>query len=133
MRPLVRDNAYEDLRAGRFARARRQLERVLAVTPGDPIAHTHVGHMHRLLAQRAREAAERAEHVRRALAAYDTAVALDATAPQPPRELGFLHYQEGDTARARAAFERYLALAPDAPDAGRIREYLVELGRGGRP
>src|SRR5687767_4160561 len=31
MRSVVRDNAYEDIRAGRFAVARRQLDRVLAV------------------------------------------------------------------------------------------------------
>ena len=34
-----------------------------------------------------------------------------------------------DNGRAREAFEKYLALKPDAPDARRIRDYLVELGR----
>jgi hypothetical protein len=31
--------------------------------------------------------------------------------------------------QARAAFERYLALDGDAPDARRIREYLAILGQ----
>jgi regulator of sirC expression with transglutaminase-like and TPR domain len=43
--------------------------------------------------------------------------------------MGLLHYQLGDLAGARAAFERYLALAPGAPDAGRVAGYVRELSR----
>ena len=46
-----------------------------------------------------------------------------------PSPVGFLYYQQKDTDRAREAFRKYLALKPDAPDAKRIREYLVELER----
>ena len=31
--------------------------------------------------------------------------------------------------RAKEAFQKYLALKPDAPDAPRIKEYLVEIDR----
>ena len=48
---------------------------------------------------------------------------------EPYRQLGFLYYQQKDNVRARAAFERYLTLKPDASDAGRIKDYLVELAR----
>ncbi len=129
MRSVVRENAYEDIRAGRFPVAQRQLDRVLAITPRDPIAHTYYGDLHRLQAQRAREAARKDEHARLARASYEKAVELDATAPEPHRQLGFLYYQQKDTARAKAAFEKYLALKPNAPDAKRIKEYLVELDR----
>jgi predicted Zn-dependent protease len=129
MRSVVRENALEDIRAGRFPLAQRQLDRVLAITPKDPIAHTYYGDLHRLQAQRAREPAKKDEHVRLALASYEKAVELDATAPEPHRQLGFLYYQQKDTAKARAAFEKYLALKPGAPDAKRIKEYLVELDR----
>ncbi|PYM51115.1 MAG: hypothetical protein DME14_03735, partial [Candidatus Rokuibacteriota bacterium] len=54
---------------------------------------------------------------------------LDPAFPDPFRQLGFLYYQQKDTERAREAFRKYLALKPDAPDAKRIREYLVELER----
>jgi regulator of sirC expression with transglutaminase-like and TPR domain len=64
-----------------------------------------------------------------ALASYETAVDLDPTAPEPQRQLGFLYYQQKDTARARAAFQKYLALKPAASDARRIKAYLVELDR----
>ena len=42
---------------------------------------------------------------------------------------GFLYYQSKDTDKAKEAFRRYLALKADAPDARRIKEYLVELER----
>jgi len=129
MRSVVRENAYEDIRAGRFVVAARQLDRVLAITPNDAVAHTYYGDLHRLQAQRARESTTKDEHARLALASYERAVELDPSAPEPDRQLGFLYYQQKDNARARAAFERYLALKPGAPDATRIKEYLVELDR----
>ena len=48
---------------------------------------------------------------------------------EPHRQLAFLYYQQKDSVKAKAAFERYLALKPDASDAKRIKEYLVELDR----
>ncbi len=129
MRSVVRENAYEDIRAGRFAVARAQLDRVLAVTPGDPVAHLYYGDLHRLEAQRARDAVQQARAAGLALAAYEQAATLDPTLPEPHRELGFLYYQQKQNARAADAFRTYLALKPDAPDARRIKEYLAELGR----
>jgi predicted Zn-dependent protease len=129
MRSVVRENALEDIRAGRFPLAQRQLDRVLAITPKDPIAHTYYGDLHRLQAQRARETAKKDEYARLALASYEKAVELDATAPEPHRQLGFLYYQQKDSAKAKAAFEKYLALKPTAADAKRVKEYLVELDR----
>ena len=129
MRAVVRENALEDIRAGRFPVAQRQLDRVLALTPRDPIAHMYYGDLHRLQAQRARDIARKDEHARLALASYETAVDLDPTAPEPHRQLGFLYYQQKDTAKAKAAFEKYLALKPTGSDARRIKEYLVELDR----
>jgi predicted Zn-dependent protease len=129
LRTVVRENAYEDIRLGRFALAERQLERVLAVTPRDPVAHLYYGDLHRLRAQRARRLEDKQVELARARARYERAVELDPAYPDPWRQLGFLYYQEREWERARAALERYLALKPDAPDARRIREYLVELDR----
>jgi len=129
MRSVVRENAYEDIRAGRFTVARRQLDRVLAVTPRDPVAHLYYGDLHRLQSQRAREAADKTQSAALALAAYEKAAELDPGLPEPHRQLGFLYYQQKDNARARDAFRTYLALKPDAPDASRIKDYLVELDR----
>ena len=128
-RSVVRENAYEDIRAGRFALAQSQLDRVLAATPRDPVAHVYYGELHRLQSQRAVDAAQKAHLAALALAAYEKAAALDPALPEPHRQLGFLYYQQKQNAPARDAFRTYLALKPDAPDAKRIKEYLAELDR----
>src|SRR5213079_2760160 len=48
MRTVVRENAALDVRAGRFKLAQGQLERVLAITPKDPVAHLYFGDLYRL-------------------------------------------------------------------------------------
>ncbi len=129
MRAVVRENALMDIRAGRFALARKQLDRVLAITPRDPIAHLYYGDLHRLQSQRARSREEKTAEAQRALERYEQAAALDPSYPEPFRQLGLLYYQQKEPVRAREAFQKYLALKPDAPDARRIKEYLVELDR----
>jgi predicted Zn-dependent protease len=129
MRTVVRENALLDLRAGRFTLAQSQLDRVLAITPRDPIAHLYYGDLHRLQAQRARSAADKADAAQKALERYERSAALDPAFPDPFRQLGFLYYQQKDTEKAKTAFQKYLALKPDAPDAKRVKEYLVELDR----
>jgi predicted Zn-dependent protease len=126
---VVRENAWLDVRAGRFALARRQLDRVLAASPDDPVAHVYYGDLHRLGAQRPRPAEERAADMQRAREHYERAAVLDPAYAEPFRELGLLYYQANEPVKARAAFERNLALKPDAPDGRRIREYVVELTR----
>jgi tetratricopeptide (TPR) repeat protein len=43
------------------------------------------------------------------------------------RSLGLVHKRRQDRAAAIAAFEKYLGIAPEAPDAGMIKSYLGEL------
>jgi regulator of sirC expression with transglutaminase-like and TPR domain len=124
----VRDNAYEDVRAGRFALAAQQLDRVLAATPEDARAHVYYGDLHRLRAQHGRRTNVTAQ-LAKALASYERAIELDPGMAEPHRQLGLLYYQQKDTAKARAAFEKYVALRPDAPDAARIQAYIQELDR----
>jgi beta-barrel assembly-enhancing protease len=129
LRSVVRDNAYEDIRAGRFPLAQQQLDRVLAVTPQDPVAHLYYGDLHRLRAQRARAMDDEKDRTREALTSYERAIELDPALAEPHRQLGLLYYQRKDMTNARAAFEEYLALKPAAPDAARIKGYILELDR----
>jgi predicted Zn-dependent protease len=129
MRSPVRDNAALDARAGRFALARRQLDRALAADPNDAIAHLLYGDLLRLASQEGAGPA-RAEGARHAAERYRRASELDAGYAEPFRQLGLLYYQEGDVAGTRTAFERYLALKPTAADAPRVREYLAILATG---
>lgn len=63
----------------------------------------------------------------RAQSLYEEAVAL----PDPPaaafREHGMSLRAQGDRPGASAAFQRYLAMAPDAGDAAFVRQYLSEM------
>jgi len=129
MRPVTRENARLDIQAGRFALAAAQLDRVLARAPRDAIAQLYYGDLHRLQSQRSHDAAERADQEHKALERYERAAALDPSYADPFRQLGLLYVQQKDTARARAAFEKYLALKPGATDTQRIKEYLSDLGR----
>ena len=129
LRSVVRDNAYEDIRAGRFPLAQQQLDRVLAVTPQDPVAHLYYGDLHRLRAQRARSMNEEKAEAQEALASYERAIEIDPALAEPHRQLGLLYYQRKDIRSAKEAFERYLALKPAAPDAARIKGYVLQLDR----
>src|SRR5262245_1845523 len=128
-RTVGRENASEDIRMGRFSLAERQLERTLTATPRDPITYVYYGDLYRLRSQRAKSQDEKRADAGRALERYQRATELDATLPDAWRQLGLLYYQQQDKARAKAAFEKYLALAPDATDAKRIKEYQLELDR----
>ncbi len=127
--PVVRENADEDIRQGRFELARRQLDRVGAATPDDPRLHLQYGDLDRLAAQRAPSGAGRDAGRARARAAYERAIQVDPGLAEAHRQLGLLWHELGDDARARAELERYLALAPGAADAARIAEYVRELAR----
>ncbi len=129
LRTVVRDNALLELRAGRFNVAKAQLDRVLALTPRDPTAQLYYGDLYRLQAQRAKDPGDKQNLARLAIERYERSASLDPDFPDPFRQLGFLYYQQGQRDRAREAFQNYLALKPTAPDARRIREYLLELDR----
>ncbi len=128
-RTVVRENAALDIRAGRFGLAKAQLDRVLPLAPKDPTTHLYYGDLYRLQAQRARNPGDKPALVAQALEAYDRAASLDPTYPDPFRQMGFLYYQSKQPEKSKEAFRKYLALKPDAPDARRIKEYLVELER----
>jgi len=128
-RTVVRENAALDIRAGRFGLAKAQLDRVLPLAPKDPTTHLYYGDLYRLQAQRAKKPADKPALVDEALQAYERAAALDPTYPDPFRQMGFLYYQSKQTEKSKESFRKYLALKPDAQDARRIKEYLVELER----
>ena len=102
---------------------------MLAITPRDPIVQLYYGDLYRLQSQRSRDVADRADKAKKALERYERSAELDPTYPDPFRQLGFLYYQQKENVRARVAFEKYLALKPDAADASRIKEYLAEIDR----
>src|SRR5438093_7635380 len=129
MRTVVGKTALLCIRACRFKLAEAQLDRVAAITPKDPTLHLYYGDLYRLQSQRARAAADKDDFARKALEHYERSADLDPAFPDPFRQLGFRYSQQKASQPARGAFRKHLALKPDAPDAKRIREYLVELER----
>jgi len=123
------DDAADNARAGRFALARRRLDRVLSAAPDQARAHLVDGDWHRLRAQRSRSDDERRSELGRAQEAYERALALDPALAVVHRQLGLLYFQAHDMTRAQAELASYLARAGDAADAARVSEYARELAR----
>lgn len=109
------DNAKMDLQMGRANRARRTLERHLVVQPRHAEAIFLLGEAHR-----------RGNDLSAARRAFEHAASVDATLAAPHRELGLLLRAAGDQAGARAAFARYVELAPTAVDRGIVEAYIRE-------
>jgi len=62
-----------------------------------------------------------------ALADYRAAAALGGEPPETHRGMGMIYRGRNQAAEARASFQRYLELAPDAADFAMIKSYLEEL------
>jgi beta-barrel assembly-enhancing protease len=61
-----------------------------------------------------------------AMGDYLNALQSGGAPPETHRGLGFIHRSRSNAAEAKAAFQRYLEAAPQAPDAGLIKSYLEE-------
>lgn len=113
------DWLQEELRRGQFEESLELFNRKLKLRPQDPQLLYARGET---LRQRARD-----EDVAPALADLQTGAALEKAPPELFRSLGLLHRRRQDAAAANAAFEKYLALAPQAGDAGLIKSYFTEV------
>jgi tetratricopeptide (TPR) repeat protein len=132
MRPVVRDDARLNLEMGRLELAEAELDRARAAMPEDPEVHLLTGRLKLARADAAKEPAVQAALRDDAWTAFEEAVRLDPGRPAPHRELGLLAYRGGDHERACAELRRYVELAPEADDAARVRDYLLELDADGR-
>lgn len=70
---------------------------------------------------------DEADDANRALADLRAATASQAPPALAFRSLGLVHKQRNEPAAAAQAFRQYLALAPQAGDAGLVRSYIAEL------
>jgi regulator of sirC expression with transglutaminase-like and TPR domain len=62
-----------------------------------------------------------------AQAAFQRALAADPKAAEAVRGLAMVNMTQGKEQEAKALYERYLQLAPSAPDAARIRKVVQSL------
>ncbi len=127
IRVLVRDDAALNLDAGRYGTAEAEIKKVLDLTPNDPVAHYLYGQLYQKRALEAKDADEARRLSDQALARYEQAARLDDRYADPFKAIGILRFKAGDKQEALAAFRRYLAIRPDAPDARQVKDYILEL------
>ncbi len=121
--PVVLENARLELRSGRFAAARRSVQKYLRLHHSDARAHYLMGEIFRQ-----RDAGQDAS---RALTHYQKAINFDASYAEPHKAIGLIHYKKGQRKLARKYFESCLLLAPDTPDKAYIQGYIKQCVRDG--
>jgi len=116
---VVRANASAEMGKAQWKPARRDLDRILRLIE-DAESLT-------LRARVEGEVVQGRAGVESAALLLERAVAADSTYAQAHRDLGFAYAALGERERAKAAFERYLELEPEAKDAGEIQSKLRRL------
>lgn len=130
LRAVIRDDAELNLELGRLDRAGEELERALAMLPGDPRTHYLVGKLELARAEKAK-GEEQADLKAKAQEAFQEAVRLDPQAPEPHRELGLLAYRSGDLDFACKQLQTYVRLDPNGEQIRVVKDYILELRQDG--
>ena len=113
---IVLDNAWLDLKAGRFYSAERGAKRYLEKRPNEAKAYYLLGEIFR---QRGRDGDRK-----RAKVNYKKAISIDPNYADPYKGIGIIYYKEGENGLAKRFFETGLSLSPHAPDKTYIQGYL---------
>jgi beta-barrel assembly-enhancing protease len=119
---VLLDDAYLDLKAGRFKKARRSAEKYIAQRPDDARSYYLLGEIER---QEGGEA-----KVEKAMAYYQEAISINSSYPDPYRAVGVLYLKRADKRQAKYFFERYLSLSGQAADRAHVEEYLRQCKEG---
>ncbi len=117
--PLILDNAMIDLSMGRFSSAEDGIGRFLQSDPQNSRAHFCLGELYR---QRNDE-----EDREKAINEYNLSIAGDPSNPAPHKGVGLIYYKLGRYQEAKAEFEKYLSLFPNADDAAYIKQYIKAI------
>lgn len=102
-----------------LCRVRVVIERLLEQPEGHGVLRYYLGEVYRLRGEDG--------DLERAVEAYREALRHADAPPQTHRELGLALWRSGDTAAARAAFQRYLQADTKPEDAAMVHAYLAEL------
>jgi len=116
MSPVMLDNVTMDLSMGRFSSAQNGIERFLQLEPQNARAHYLMAELYR---QRNDEADRE-----KSIAEYKLSIAYDPSNPDPHKGIGLIFYKQARYPEAKAEFEKYLMLSPDADDAEYIQQYI---------
>jgi predicted Zn-dependent protease len=109
----------DEIKRGQYEESLVLFNRLLARDAADAEVLYARGEVHRLR--------DEGGDVARALEDLQRASAADKAPAETFRSLGLVHKTRGDARAATESFEKYLSLAPAAPDAGLVKSYLSEL------
>lgn len=113
------DWMQDEVKRGQYEESLVLFDRMLAKRPQDAQALYARGEVYRLRSG--------PDDIPKALADLNETIRLTDAPVQAHRSLGLLHKQRADASAATIAFEKYLSVAPDAPDATLIKTYLSGL------
>jgi beta-barrel assembly-enhancing protease len=116
---VAKENAAAAERKEKLDTAQRGLAASLERNPNDARAHHEMAKVLWLQGGQ-----QNAQPVMQHMAA---AIQLEPSAPEPWRDVGLLLAQMGDNARAVQAFQQYMTLAPNAPEAPKLREFITAV------
>jgi len=119
VRPFRANWLTNELRKRDFAASQVVLKHLFdtADQPGE--LHFYQGELYRM---RAKEGDQE-----KAIASYQKALSCEPYPPAALRCLGLLYWKTGNFGDAKASFNNYLVVDPDAPDYEMIKSYLKEL------
>ena len=126
--PLVREDARLNIYLGRYALAASELDRARAAMPKDWETRYVTGHLKFAQLDDAKDADTRQRLLAEATGEFREAARLDPSRPQPHRDLGLLLLSTPAQAEHKtgcAELRRYLKLAPQAGDNGKIRNVVA--------
>lgn len=117
--PLRAAWLQDEVRRGQYEESLVLFDRLLSLRADDAAVLLARADVRRLRAEKDDLALARAD--------LDRASTIADAPAEVFRALGLLHRQQADSGAAAAAFEKYLAAAPQAADAGLIKSYITEL------
>jgi tetratricopeptide (TPR) repeat protein len=119
VRPFMREWLGEEVKRGQHEESLALLTRMLARTPIQPDYLYARAEVFRL---RAKD-----NDLDAALADYRAAAVLEGAPAEVHRGMGYVYRIRDQGGPARASFQRYLELAPQAPDSMMIKRYMEDL------
>ncbi|OPY80499.1 MAG: TPR repeat-containing protein YfgC precursor [Syntrophus sp. PtaU1.Bin005] len=111
-------DADQNISAGNYKIAQREVERFLSQKPDDAHAHFLLGEVYR---QRNEQGDQD-----RAMASYQESIGKNPSYANSYKALGLLHLKKGEKPQAKEHLQRYLILSPQAQDRAYILEYLKQ-------
>ena len=116
--PIVLENSWLDVRAGRFKAALQGAEKYLAYRSNDARGKYLLGEIYRQMGHD--------QHQSLAMGYYLEAIKADPQFPEPHKAVGLISFKQGDKTTAKQHFQAYLALKPQAPEKAYFQEYIKQ-------